>query len=629
MQIPHMRTRTQGGEIVASPGSEGECAPPGQAVAVAEAEPGTLDSRAVLRLRLSHFLSGRLITCLLPARAERGTIYVTTNLKDQRDRFVAFAFAAADLLVEVGADDRITFAAGAAQRLLGSGAQSHVGRSILDLFPVSEHALLAAILIDRRSHGRFGPINVMVNREGRAPGSALLSGCRLPGRDDALFIAMSLPSLVPNATADAYADRRDAQTGLLDPESFAKLSAENIRLAREIGQEVKLTFIDMSGLEEMRAQTGENPTAAFLKEVGGLLRTRSVGNTTARLSDDKYGLLHDAIVDTAGLQQRIADLAHEAAPGIAEIGVRGSTLDADDAGDEAEVARALIYSMNCFVTGGAARFDITSMTGAVKAMVDDTLNRVSSFKDTVSRRDMQLRFQPIVDLKRRQPHHYEVLVRFDGDKSPYEIIKFAESMHIVHEMDLAICQTAIEYLEKEATAQPSLRIAVNLSAQSLENAIFAARLHALVKQHRALARQLIFEITESTELQDIQAANKIIQELRDLGHEMCLDDFGAGFASFQYLHGLHVDYVKLDGKYIRPILDSPRDRVMLKAMVGLCRDLGTRTVAEMIETETQAGMLTSIGVDFGQGWLFGKPAPAPEVPSAVMKRLRAAGMAGR
>ena len=146
--------------------------------------------------------------------------------------------------------------------------------------------------------------------------------------------------------------------------------------------------------------------------------------------------------------------------------------------------------------------------------------------------------------------------------------------------------------------------------------MFASRLHELLGRHRGLARRLIFEITESTELQDLEAANKVIQSLRDLGHEMCLDDFGAGFASFQYLHGLHVDYVKLDGKYIRPVLDSPRDRVMLKAMVGLCADLRVRTVAEMVETETQAGLLASIGVEFGQGWLFGKPAEAPQAPAA-------------
>lgn len=550
---------------------------------------------------------------------------MTSDLKQQRDRFVAFAFAAADLLIEVGADDRIAFAAGAAQRLMGESAQAQIGRSILDLFPVAEHGLLAALLIDRRGQGRFGPLPVQVKRAGIEPGPALLSGCRLPGRGDVLYLTMNQPSV--SRSGDPYGDQRD-ETGLLDADGFAKLSAENIKLAQEIGQEVKLTLIDMSGIDQMRAHAGSDPTTTFLKEVGDLLRSRSVGNTTARLADDKYGLLHDASIDPAGLQQQIAEMAQEAAPTAPALSVAGNTIATEDGVDETEMARALIYTMTNFVATGSENFSISSMADAVRSMMDNTLNRVSSFKTTVSNRDMQLRFQPIVDLKRREPHHYEVLVRFDGDKSPYELIKFAESMHIVHEMDLAICQSAIDYLETQKS-QKGLRLAVNLSAQSLENEIFASCLQEMLKRHPGLSRRLIFEITESTELQDLEAANKIIQSLRDMGHEMCLDDFGAGFASFQYLHGLHVDYVKLDGKYIRPVLDSPRDRVMLKAMVGLCEDLGIRTVAEMIETETQAGLLGEIGVDFGQGWLFGKPAATPEMPGiAATARPKAAAAAG-
>ena len=551
---------------------------------------------------------------------------MASNFKNQRDRFVAFAFAAADLLLEVGTGGRVTFAAGAAQRLLGSAAQAQMGRSIFDLFPPVEHALLTTLLVDREAEGRFGPITVQVLRQGTTPGAALLSGCRLPGRADVLYLALSQATIT--RTTDPTTDGRDAATGLLDADSFARVTAENIKLAQALGQDVKLTLIDMSGIEEMREHAGADPTAAFLTDVAALLRSRSVGNTTARLADDKYGLLHDASVDTAGLQKKIADLAHQVAPGTPEIRVGGSTIAAEEDIDAPAMARALVYTMRGFVTAGSQNFDIGTMADAMRSMLDDTLNRVTSFKETVSKREMALRFQPIVDLRNRQPHHYEVLVRFDGDKSPYELIKFAESMHLVHEMDLAICESVIAYLKRIMPSR-SVRLAVNLSAQSLQNEMFAARLLGLVKQHRSLARQLIFEITESTELHDLAATNKVIQGLRDLGHEMCLDDFGSGFASFQYLHGLHVDYVKLDGKYIRAVLDSPRDRVMLKAMVGLCGDLGIRTVGEMIETETQAGLLENLGVEFGQGWLFGKPAEAPELPSNVILARVAAGGSGR
>lgn len=535
---------------------------------------------------------------------------MTSSLKHQRDRFVAFAFAAADLLIEVGSDNRVSFAAGAAQGLLGAAAQAQIGRPVLELFPVSEHGLLAALLFDRELYGRFGPIALQVRRGDGSAGPALLSGYRLPERENTLYLALNAATVTRAIDA-----ARDGGTDLLGPEAFAEITAESIKVARGIGQEVRLTLIDMTGVDALRERAGEDMTDRFLAEVAVYLRSRSLGRATARLADAKYGLLHDAAIDPAGLRRRIADMAHHVAPQGPEIAVTGRTIEADADIDEAEMVRALVYTINSFVAGGAREFSIRTMTGAMKAMMDDTLQRMACFKSMVARKAMSLRFQPIVDLKHRRPHHFEVLVRFEGDKSPYELIKFAESMHLVHEMDLAVCERAIAHLENGATGRP-ITVAVNVSAQSLQNEIFVARLQEMVRAHRSLGRRLIFEITESTEIKDLAVANAVIQELRGLGHEMCLDDFGAGFSSFEYLHALHVDYVKLDGKYVRQVLDSPRDRVMLKAMVGLCDDLGIRTVAEMIETETQAGLLARIGVEFGQGWLFGKPAPVPEIPAA-------------
>src|SRR3546814_9820015 len=101
-------------------------------------------------------------------------------------------------------------------------------------------------------------------------------------------------------------------------------------------------------------------------------------------------------------------------------------------------------------------------------MMDETLGKVRDFKSTVAQREMSRRFQPVVDLRTRKPHHYEVLVRFDGEKSPYEMIKFAESMHLVHEMDLAICESVIQWLG-QTQGRGDAVVAVNLSAQSLEN----------------------------------------------------------------------------------------------------------------------------------------------------------------
>lgn len=541
---------------------------------------------------------------------------MNNSLRQQRDRFVAFSFAAADLLIETGAGNRITYASGAAQRLLGVDAQTLVGRPVVEIFSIGDHSMVTSLVLAGAARGRFGPVMVKLAHKSGRPLPAVLNGCRLPGRPDDLYLTLNAASAM-HAT-EALANRRDAETGLLDSSSFARVTAESIKMAQAVGQEVKVTLLDLVGFAEMQAQAGQDPTDQFLREVGAFLRSHAVGDASARLSPDKYGLLHDARLNTSDLEEQIAHLGQAASPESA-LAVRHATLDAQDETDDAAVARALVYTVNRFVGEGSEGFDITSMAGAVRGMIDETLNKVKVFKSTVAQRDMSLRFQPIVDLRTRKPHHYEVLVRFDGDKSPYELIKFAESMHLVHEMDLAICESVIQWFQRGEGVGGAI-VAVNLSAQSLQNDIFVASLLDLVRRNSRYANRLAFEITESSELSNIEATNRVLQELRELGHEICLDDFGAGFASFQYLHGLHVDWVKFDGRYIRSVLEVPRDRVLLKAMANLCRELQIRTVGEQVETESQAGLLTDLGVGYAQGWLFGKPALEPRLPQAETPR---------
>lgn len=135
---------------------------------------------------------------------------------------------------------------------------------------------------------------------------------------------------------------------------------------------------------------------------------------------------------------------------------------------------------------------------------------------------------------------------------------------------------------------------------------------------------MLLELTETHRLTDLDAANRAIQALRKLGHAVCLDDFGAGAASLDYLRQLEVDFIKFDGRYIRALTVDSRDEVILKHMVNLCRELGIETIAEMIETSEVARLAQSLGVGLGQGWCFAKPAVdliyPPKQVAAPMRR---------
>jgi EAL domain-containing protein (putative c-di-GMP-specific phosphodiesterase class I) len=153
-------------------------------------------------------------------------------------------------------------------------------------------------------------------------------------------------------------------------------------------------------------------------------------------------------------------------------------------------------------------------------------------------------------------------------------------------------------------------------------------LMAMTAEAGVLRSRLLFEITESQRLNDLELANRIIAKVRKTGHPVCLDDFGAGGASLESLCRLEVDYVKIDGRYIRALDARSREATIVKHMVALCRDFGVAPIAEMVETKAAAAVIEAFGVKLAQGWLYGKATAKPEWPAeAPAARARAASAA--
>jgi EAL domain-containing protein (putative c-di-GMP-specific phosphodiesterase class I) len=192
---------------------------------------------------------------------------------------------------------------------------------------------------------------------------------------------------------------------------------------------------------------------------------------------------------------------------------------------------------------------------------------------------------------------------------PFDFVQLAENIGVISQLDRAMCGRVIDLLTRSARSMPKLRVAVNLSARSLDSHDFRDRLIGMLQRNPQLRNRLMFEITESMALKDLQTTNAFIQVLRQAGHKVSLDDFGVGAAAFEYLRALEIDYVKIDGSYVQAALKTEKGGRFLKAMAGLCRELGIATVAEMVEKEEEVGFLLECGIDFGQGFLFGRPMP--------------------
>jgi EAL domain-containing protein (putative c-di-GMP-specific phosphodiesterase class I) len=290
-------------------------------------------------------------------------------------------------------------------------------------------------------------------------------------------------------------------------------------------------------------------------------------------------------------------------PDLVSVDRHTVALDGDELAP-VDAAKALAFTLRRFA--GSDHFALGSLADAFRALVDDTVSRVTRLKTVVQDELLEIAFQPIVRLGDGRVEHYELLARVEPGRSPLELIRFAEGIGMIEEFDLSVCGRAVAHL-RTAQGQRGAPVAVNLSGGSLQSAAFMKSLLRLLEAGAVPGRKLLFEITESAQIVDLDPVRAFVEELRGFGHLVCIDDFGAGAASFSYLQALPVDFVKIDGAYVGRLCDSARDRAIVKGMASMCRELGIRTIAEMIEREAQVEHLLELGIELGQGHLFGFP----------------------
>jgi len=554
------------------------------------------------------------------------------QLREQRDRFLAFAFAASDLLLEIGDDSMIRYAVGATNQLLGGPPASVIGQGWLDLFVEQDRSLLVAKIGSLVPGKRCGPVLVSilppaqaVNASAEAPSRPLpviFNACRIPDYDDVVYCTLTVANVALAKVARAGQGRTSG--GLLGRDAFEDTAIETLEAARAVGQDVEITFIEFVGAAGFRERLGSDRWEAFFADAGSVLRGGSIeGDTAGALAEDRFGIVHEAGSEVGpDVRRQLADLARAFDPTGGGMQVEQATVASS--GDEltsAEAAQALVYTINKMAAKGTGHLGFSSLAVSFHEQVMETQDRIAAFKAVVSSNRFDFAFQPIVDLETRQISHFEALARFAHGESPYQTIVFAEDVGLIQDFDLACCRRAIDFMAERAASSP-VNLAVNLSGLSLQNDVFVETLMGLLKQHANLAGRLLFEATESSRMHDLERVGRVFNALKGLGFSMCLDDFGAGAASFQYLRALEVDYVKIDGTYTRRLLSSDRDSLLLRNLCDLCADLNIKTIAEMVELDDQIDELRRLGVHMGQGYLLGRPAPQPVFagPSARSRR---------
>lgn len=483
----------------------------------------------------------------------------------------------------------------------------------MDVVSPRDRVLLDQLLAMTAKRGRIDNLSIRLEGTKGLTAPVAVAGYMLPDLKDHFFIGLRASIRLDDKGDQEQGLERDKTTGLLDGKSFGTQAAEKLKALEAKGTPAEMTLVDLPGFKTFYETLSDDERQVLLNTVGTTLRANSLdGDSAGQLGDGKYGLVHEKGMDVKALEAKIAEATRAFDPTGKGLEVSAGTLDVDVGSiSEEDLTKGLVYTINHFKEQAGAKFNVKEIAKSMNNLVKEAVNSLNGFRKLVGGSDFQVAFHPIFDARTGAVHHYEALVRFGGnfDVSPFKQISFAEETGLINEFDIAMARKCVEWLRKHKGDKVSL--AVNISGMSVDNAEYTKQLHALLDANSWLKHFMLFEITKSARVADLKKANAFVQGLRGKGFHVCLDDFGAGAASFQYLSVLEVDVVKLDGSAVKNAQSAPKGRAFLKALTTLCKTMEVETIAEMVDTKETLEFVRDCGVEYVQGWLFGKPDADP------------------
>jgi diguanylate cyclase (GGDEF)-like protein len=443
----------------------------------------------------------------------------------------------------------------------------------------------------------------------------------------------------------AHLASHDALTGLPNRREFERRVSGVLREARERPGSHAVLYLDLVEFKLVNDTCGHAAGDELLRQVSALLRQRlRETDTLARLGGDEFGVLlaHCAAPSAARvaetLRKTIGDFHFvwkqrpfrvHVSIGLVSLGQATRTL--------AQVLSAADAACYIAKDKGRNRVQAWSPESDELALRHGEMEWASRLHDALERDRFCLYAQPLQAVRRDagHPRYTELLLRLTDDNGeivpPMSFIPAAERYHLMPQVDRWVIAKAFGVMAQyaEANLLDSLGIcAINVSGASLSDDEFLDYVQQQFVQHRIPHAAVCFEITETTAVTSLSKAVAFMSALRGCGCRFALDDFGVGVSSFTYLKHLPADFLKIDGAFVKDLLQDPVDRAMVEAINRIGHLMGKLTIAESVENTATLEALRSIGVDYAQG--FGIAAPEPfAAPAAtrlrVVRRLAASG----
>ena len=414
----------------------------------------------------------------------------------------------------------------------------------------------------------------------------------------------------------------DFLTALFNGRRFEQELAQEAKSAARYGGGGAMLLLDLDHFKAVNDQFGHKAGDDLLKTVAAALRGRiRETDILARLGGDEFGILlsqvdaqqAEVVADgiVKALRRQTAMLAEH------QIGVTASVgVVLFDGLTSIEIMAAADLAMYEAKEAGRDRFAFYRPRSDAQPRASSRLAEAEGIQRALTHDRLELLCQPILDLATNEVCQYELLLRLRTDDGrllpPSGFLYVAERFGSILAIDAWVVQQAVALIAAQARAGRALTLNVNISAKSIGNPQLVAVIDRALADARIDPACLVFELTETAAIGNIDQAKTFMTELRSRGCRFALDDFGSGFGSFYYLKHLPFDYFKIDGDFIRGFGANTIDQLVVEAIVGIARGMGKKTVAEFVTDQHMTDRLRRSGIDYAQGFHIGVPRPIVE-----------------
>ena len=529
-----------------------------------------------------------------------------------------------DLIWVTDAEGCFTYLNNAAHEIFGLPAKDLLGRCFFDFEGVGSHISNRRFLAALRRHGEVrNYVTHVVTADGKDRWIGINARLAHDDAGQAIGIRGTARDITEQHLASArieYLAMHDTLTDLPNRHSLQRRIEDAMR-NNGVGV---LLFIDIDHFKYVNDNFGHRAGDQLIIGVGSVLRdvARAMRGELYRLGGDEFSIhLPDALrKDAMELAENALDAVRRyrfrvseqkvvssitVSIGIALYPFHGHDLPALLSNVDIAMYQAKELGRNRYVM-----FDQDSDN------LRSTHKRVhwaKKLREALDEDRLVLFAQPVVRLKDLKPMSHEVLVRIRDEEGkhilPANFVELAESLGMIQEIDMRVVQKLLQFMEENQLQGKKLRYFVNLSRSSISDERWIKAFIEMVRSSKVDHGQLVFEITETVATSEIDVTLTFIRRLKEMGCRFALDDFGAGFSSFYYLKRFEVDYLKIDGSFIRDLAQDEGCRIFVRALNEVARELKKQVIAEWVETPEVLKLLLEMGAQFGQGYLFRKPMP--------------------